>query len=117
MRIDVHVEALRNDLASVAALGNEQAAESARRIAAALDSTFRLRLLDLVSEVAHELSDQIAGGRVEVRLAAGEPSFVFIPEEEAAPAPPGGEDAFTARITLRLPDSLKSAVDAAAAQA
>lgn len=117
MRIDVHVETLRNDLVAVAALGDEQAAEAARRIAAALDSTFRLRLLDLVSEVAQELSDQIGHGRVEVRLAAGEPSLVFVPEEEAAPAPTGAEDAFTARITLRLPESLKGAVDAAATNA
>jgi hypothetical protein len=115
MRISVHVDALRNDLAAVAALGDEQAAEVALRVAGALEASFRLRFLDAVSEVAHELSDQIGDGRVEVRLAAGEPSLVFVPDEEpAAAAPAGGDDAFSARITLRLPESLKAAVDAAA---
>ena len=118
MRISVHVDALRNDLAAVAALGDEQANEVALRVAGALEASFRLRFLDAVSEVAHELSDQIGDGRVEVRLAAGEPSLVFVPDEEpAAAAPAAGDDAFSARITLRLPESLKAAVDAAATHA
>jgi hypothetical protein len=117
MRISVHVDALRNDLAAVAALGDEQAAEVAMRVAGALEASFRLRFLDAVSEVAHELSDQIGDGRVEVRLAAGEPSLVFVPDEEPAAAPSGGDDVFSARITLRLPESLKTAVDAAATHA
>lgn len=116
MRIEVHVDALRNDLAGVAALGDERAAEVALRIAGALEASFRLRFLDAVSEVAHELSDQIQHGRVEVRLAAGEPSLVFVPDEEPVAAP-AGDDAFSARITLRLPESLKAAVDTAANQA
>jgi hypothetical protein len=117
MRISVHVDALRNDLAAVAALGDEQAAEVAMRVAGALEASFRLRFLDAVSEVAHELSDQIGDGRVEVRLAGGEPSLVFVPDEEPAAAAPGGDDVFSARITLRLPESLKAAVDAAATHA
>jgi hypothetical protein len=116
MRIEVHVDALRNDLAGVAALGDEQAAEVALRIAGALEASFRLRFLDAVSEVANELSDQIQHGRVEVRLAAGEPSLVFVPDEEPVSAP-AADDAFSARITLRLPESLKAAVDTAANQA
>ena len=116
MRISVHVDALRNDLAAVAALGDQQAAEVAMRVAGALEASFRLRFLDAVSEVAHELSDQIRDGRIEVRLAAGEPSLVFVPDEEPAAAP-AGDDVFSARITLRLPESLKTAVDAAATQA
>jgi hypothetical protein len=117
MRIDVHVDALRSDLAALAAIGDEKSAEVAMRVAGALEASFRLRFLDAVSEVANELSDQIGHGRVEVRLTAGEPSLVFVPDEEPQAPPAAGDDAFSARITLRLPESLKAAVDAAATHA
>ena len=45
-----------------------------------------------------------------------EPSLVYVDEEPSAPPPAaGGEDA-SARITLRLSEALKAAVEAAAAR-
>ena len=114
MQITVHVDALQNDLAAVAAVGGAAETEAARRIAVALESAFRVRLLDAVSDAAHELSGQLPHGRVEVRLAGGEPSLVFV-EEAPEPRPAPGEEAgLGARITLRLPEALKSRVEAAA---
>ena len=113
MQIEIHVEALRNDLASVAALGDEAAGAAAARIAAALDSSFRLRLLEVVGEAARELTDQIGHGRIEVRLAGNEPSLVFI-EDEPSADPAAFIDDASARITLRLPENLKARVEAAA---
>ena len=113
MQIEIHVEALRNDLASVAALGDEAAGAAAVRIAAALDSSFRLRLIEVVGEAARELTDQIGHGRIEVRLAGNEPSLVFVEDEPAADPAPFADDA-SARITLRLPETLKARVEAAA---
>src|SRR5262249_60686842 len=51
-------------------------------------------------------------GHAEVRLAAQEPELVFV---DSAPAEPGtvGED-LSPGISLRLPESLKAAVEAAA---
>jgi len=116
MKLQRHLDALKNDLEQLAALADEQVGEAARRITNALESSVRVRLLDILSEAAAELSAGIEGGHVEVRVAGGDPDLVFLEEEPAAgPAPePGAEHG--ARITLRLPESLKTQVEAAAAR-
>ena len=114
MQLEAHVEALRAELAALAALGDEDAAAAAERLSRALAPTLGLRLLEVLSEAALEVNTQLPAGHVEVRLAGQEPSLVYVEEETAAPAAAGAEDGLTARITLRLPDSLKSAIDAAA---
>jgi predicted lysophospholipase L1 biosynthesis ABC-type transport system permease subunit len=116
MQLDSHIDAIQQDLAATASLGNEAAAEAARRLSEALGSTLHLRLLDLLGEAALEISGQLASGRVEIRLAGREPELVVVMEE--APdtgAVAQGED-FSGRISLRLPESLKASVEAAAAQ-
>ena len=114
MEIGPHVEALQNDLAAVAAVGDEAASETVHRIATALQASVRLRLLDVVTEVASELTAQLPSEHVEVRLAGGEPSLIYVGDErEPGWASPGDEPA-TARITLRLPEGLKASVEAAA---
>jgi hypothetical protein len=115
MNVAAYVEALQQDLANVAGIGDEAVAEAARRIAAALESSLRLRLTDALGEAAAELTNQLPDGHVEVRVAAGEPELVYVPDP-GAPPPSGLED-LTARITLRLPETLKTIVDAAAQEA
>ena len=112
MDVAAYVEALQQDLANVAGIGDEAVAEAARRIAAALESSLRLRLMDALGEAAAELTNQLSDGHVEVRVSAGEPELVYVPDP-GAPPPSGLED-LTARITLRLPETLKTIVDAAA---
>ena len=85
-----------------------------RRIAAALERSLRLRLLQLVSEAAHELDGQVPG-TVDLRLAGGEPSLVYA-EAEPEAHPSRADDALSARITLRLAEPLKAAVEVAAAR-
>ena len=114
MRITPYLEALRADLLAVTAVANDEAAETVQRIAAALESSIRLRLLEAVTEAAQELNSQLRAGRVEVRLAGADPSLTFI-EDEPEPATPVGEE-LSARITLRLPEGLKAAAEAAAAR-
>jgi len=115
MNVAAYVEALQQDLANVAGVGDEAIAEAARRIATALESSLRLRLMDALGEAAAELTNQLPDGHVEVRLAAGEPELVYVPDP-GAPAPTSIED-LSARITLRLPETLKTIVDAAAHEA
>jgi hypothetical protein len=115
MNVAAYVEALQQHLANVAGIGDEAVAEAARRIAAALESSLRLRLTDALGEAAAELTNQLPDGHVEVRVAAGEPELVYVPDP-GAPPPSGLED-LTARITLRLPETLKTIVDAAAQEA
>jgi len=114
MQIDGYVQALREDLARVAAVGDESTARAAELLSVALESSVGRRLLEALGEAALELNGQLDSGRVEVRFAGSDPELVYIPDEETAPAEQADE-AFTARITLRLPESLKNRLDAAAA--
>ena len=114
MQIDGFVQALREDLARVAAVGDESTARAAELLAVALEASLGKRLLEALGEAAHELSSQLESGRVEVRVAGGDPELVYV--KEAAPVQTEATDeASTARITLRLPESLKSRLESAAA--
>ena len=116
MQMAPYVQALQEDLARAASLaGDDAAQEAGRRLAQALEPALQLRLLDLLGEIALSLNSQVPG-RVEVRLAGREPDLVYIEDEEAEPASAGSDDALTARITLRLSDSLKAQVEVAAAR-
>jgi hypothetical protein len=114
MQMAPFVHALREDLAAAAALaGDEATREAGNRLAQALEASLHLRLLDLLGEVAAGLNGQVPG-RVEVRLAGREPELVYVEDEEAEPA--ASDDALTARITLRLSESLKAQIEVAAAR-
>ena len=113
MQLDTHVQALQTELAALAGIGDEQVAVAADRLSQALAPSLRLRLLELLSEAALEVSSQLRAGHVEIRLAGQEPSLVYV-EHEGAPTPPPGEEGLSARISLRLPDSLKTSIEAAA---
>jgi hypothetical protein len=115
MQIDGYVQALRGDLARVAAVGDESTARAAELLAVALESALGRRLLEALGEAALELSSQLDDGRVEVRYAGSDPELVLVRDEVEAAVEPADE-AFTARITLRLPESLKARLEGAAAR-
>lgn len=115
MQIDGYVQALREDLARIAAVGDASTARAAELLSVALESALGRRLLEALSEAALELSNQLEEGRVEIRFAGADPELVYVPDEEpAVAAADQADEAFTARITLRLPESLKTRLDAAA---
>ena len=114
MQLSSHIEALQHDLAAVAALGDDASRQAAERISQALEPSVRLRLQDLLTEAAAEITAQLPNGRVDVRFAAGDLELTYV-EEEVPAGPPVSTDDMTARITLRLPEGLKGIVEAAAA--
>jgi hypothetical protein len=122
MDITPYVENLRNDLAAAAEAGGAEARAAAERLALALDPAVRLALMDALSQAAAEITSELPAGSVDVRLKGREPQFVVdvptMPMAAAAappapPAPPSPEDVEVdeddsiARITLRLPESVK----------
>ena len=115
MQIDGYVQALREDLARIAAVGDESTARAAELIAVALESALGRRLMEALGEAALELSTQLDDGRVEVRFAGSDPEFVFVREESEEPAA-SPDEALSARITLRLPEALKQRVEDAASR-
>ena len=85
------------------------------RLAAAVASSLQLRLLDVLTEATLDLNAQLSSGHVEVRLAGRDPELVLVEERgEAADAPPSPGDDLSARITLRLPEALKTQIEALA---
>src|SRR2546421_1381589 len=114
MELAPHVEALVRDLNSIAAVGDDATSQAAARLAGALKASAGLRLLDTLSEAALELSGQLPGGHVEVRLAGQDPTLVYVEDEPAATS--AGDEELSVRITLRLPEGLKLAVEGAAAR-
>lgn len=114
MQLDSHIQAIQQELVAAAARGDEGTAELARRMADALAATLHLHLLDLLGEAALEIGGQLDAGRVEVRLAGREPELVVISDEAPDAVQVGAGEELSGRITLRLPESLKAGVEAAA---
>ena len=114
MELDNYVQAVCEDLARVAAVGDESTARAAELLAVALESSLARRLQEALAAAALELSTQLDQGSVEVRVAGSDLELVYIDDAEPTPVE-AADQAFGARITLRLPDSLKSRIEAAAA--
>ena len=116
MQLENHVQAIREELAAAASVADEATAEAARRMGDALGATLHLHLLDLLGEAAAELGSQIEPARVEVRLAGRDPEFVVVADEALDAGQLGVGEEYSGRITLRLPESLKAGIEAAAAR-
>lgn len=119
MKMSLVVEGLRSDVISVGELGDDTVAEVADRIADVLGRSIPSRVLDLLSEVAVELSAELPDGRVEVRVAGDDVDLAYV-EDAPAPddgtnGPDGGERErdrdLSARVTLRLSETLKARVE------
>ncbi len=114
MNLTLVIDGLRDDLQSVADLGDERAAQIAQRLGSVLGAGLRLRVFDLLSQAALEISSKLPSGHVEVRLAGQEPELVFVDD---APSDSGSySEDLSARISLRLPESVKGAAERAAAR-
>ena len=111
MQIEGYVQALREDLIRMAAVGDESTARAAELLALALESSVARRLQEALAEAALELSGQLPSGRIEVRIAGGDPELVYVADEDESAAAEPTDEAFSARITLRLPESLKKHLD------
>jgi hypothetical protein len=114
MQMSLTVDAIGADLAAVGELGDDTVAEVAARIGAVLARSLPGRLLDLISEVAADVTAELPEGRLEVRVSGDDVDLVYVPDQEASPG--GAEGDLSARITLRLSEGLKSRVEDGAAR-
>jgi hypothetical protein len=134
MKLTPHVETLRTGLANAASLGDDTTQDIARRLGDALDSSARLALIGAITEATDEISTELAPASVEMGLTGDEPRFsihapqgaeqptiLTPPDPEQTPTvehPEGStesaDDESQVRVSLRLPASVKSKVDAAA---
>ena len=131
MDITPYVESLRHDLAAAAEAGGPEAKAAAERLALALDPAVRLALMDALSQAAAEITAELPSRLASTSgsAAASPSSWSTYPPCRAGrrppPAPPtppsrrgrrGGEDDALARITLRIPESVKYKAEELAAK-
>jgi hypothetical protein len=119
MDITPYVDSLRRDLLAAAEAAGPEARAAAERLSYALDPSARLALMEAISQAAAEITAEMPAGGVDVRLDGRELAFVVDapagppapPAPPAPPPPPAAEDdeeGGIARITLRLPESVKA---------
>jgi predicted HicB family RNase H-like nuclease len=92
-------------------IGAPELAEVATELMTALRPSFEKAMLNVIQEAAAEISAQLVGQSVEVRLSEGEPSLLITDERKSQAIDP---DELEARVTLRLPTSLKSLIEESA---
>jgi hypothetical protein len=132
MDLTPYVSNLGREFATLAEAGGEEARALVERLTGPLESAIRMTLLEALSAASDEITRDLAPGSVELRLRGRDPDFVVAvppaaPLERSAegtatmPAgPPGGdlligEDGPSARINVRMPEQLKTAIEEAAA--
>jgi Arc-like DNA binding domain len=128
MDLSPYIESVRAGVVNASSLADEQTQHVAARLGTAIESSTRLALIHVLSDAAGTISAELAPSSVEVRMVGSEPEFVvslqtanaeptlLIPEseragEDAVGAATDVEDEPVARITLRLPQSVKTRVD------
>src|SRR5215471_17598061 len=117
MNLARYVEALRDQLIAAAGAGKPESTTVVERLVPGLEAAMRLALLEALSAAADEITRELAPGAVEVRLRGSDPDFVVpapacatgeAPAGSPTVVPTGDDDGGTSRLSLRLPEGLKT---------
>jgi Arc-like DNA binding domain len=125
MDLSPYIDSVRVGVTNASSLADEQTQQVAERLGTAIESSTRLALIQALSDAAGTISAELAPSSVELRMIGTEPEFVVTvqtgdaeptllmpqPEKADEPAATDAEEEPVARITLRLPQSVKSKVD------
>ena len=123
MDITPYVDSLRQALVSAADSAGDDTRQAAERLSFALDSSSRLAIMEAVSQAAAEITAEMPNGGVDVRLNGRDLDFLVHtaaptpPPPPPPPAPEDVDDGNLARITLRIPESVKGKAEERAAEA
>ena len=122
MELAPYVETLRTDLLRAAEAAGPDGSAVAERLAIALEPAMRMAMLEALSDASAEITAELPHAAVEVRLKGREPQFVVsatepLPsaDDTAAETADDDEDGAVARVTVRIPESLKTRAEEAAA--
>jgi hypothetical protein len=118
MDLTPYLETLRADLAAAAAPGGPETARAAELLGHSIDASARLALLEALSDAAAEITTELQDASVEVRLRGRSADFVVnqtVTEPDVAQPGPSLEAGDLTRLTLRMPESLKTHLEQAAA--
>ena len=125
MDITPYVDSLRQDLVAAAEAGGDDIKRAAERLMMALAPATRLVLMEAISQAAAEITAELPSGGVDVRLEGrdldfvvhGPPAAPAAPPPPPPPAPEETDEGGLARITLRIPESVKTRAEEKAARA
>jgi len=126
MDITPYVDSLRSDLVAAAEAGGDDVRQAAERLVLALAPAARLALMEAISQAAAEITAELPDGGVDVRLDGRELDFVVhvsapapaaAPAQPTPPAPEEEDEGGLARISLRIPESVKARAEEKAARA
>ena len=111
MHLQPIINHMRATLAGHGSLaGDDPSVEAAvQQLIEAIDPALRLAAIDLAQQAAAEVGAQLTDRTVEVVITNGDPEL-RVAESTAEPAAVSDEE-FDARITLRLPPSLKRIIE------
>jgi hypothetical protein len=120
MELDSTVRAVTDDLRRAGAIGGEETARIAELLVAGLDASLRIHFLEALQAAARELEASVQGITVDVRLDGRDPVLSLVMAAEGVAGAGEGQDlgGFAddelLRLTIRLPEGLKSRVEQAA---
>ncbi|TWG08833.1 toxin-antitoxin system HicB family antitoxin [Saccharopolyspora dendranthemae] len=125
MDLNPYIDQLREDLTSAAAAGDDQTRQTAAVLSGAIEPAARLAIMNALSDLAAEVTTNLDGQVVDLRLdgrdlrvvvsGGGGPAPVDDEETEPPPPPPpSGDNGDISRITLRLMEEIKSQAEQAA---
>lgn len=118
MELNSYLEAVQADLDRAMALADDQTRAVAAKVVIAAEPSLRLAIIQALTQAAAEVSAALEDTVVQVHLEGREPVIDVLrrnPEPAQAAEPePEEEDQSTSRITLRLPEGVKTRADAAA---
>ncbi|GAB3588195.1 toxin-antitoxin system HicB family antitoxin [Calidifontibacter terrae] len=124
MDLSPYIEGMRRDLIAAAEAAGPDASAVAERLGFAVDAAARLALMEAISNAAAEISAQLPNGSVDVRLAGRDLEFAVqgVPSVASATAAADHidltkeeeEGGGSARVTVRMPESVKTKAEARA---
>jgi hypothetical protein len=120
MELTPYLDSLGRELRVSAAPGGPDVLRAAELLTGSMDAAARLTLMEVLADATAEITAQLSSATVEVRLRGRDADLVvteLVAAEEPAtpPAATAPETGDVARITLRLPESLKDQAERAAA--
>jgi hypothetical protein len=119
MDLTAYITQLREDLSTAASAGDDETRKTAAMLSTAIEPAARLMIMNALSDLAAEVTTQLDGQVVELRLDGREVRVVVSgsaasTHDTAPPPPPPTDSGDISRITLRLLDEIKSQAEQAA---
>jgi hypothetical protein len=116
MQLTPYLEAIARDLDRATALADDSTRELTQRVVSVLEPGLRLAMVQLLSDGAAQLTAELGGPVISIRMEGREPSWHIARDDSpsASPTTSESEDESTARVTVRLPEALKRRSESAA---